>query len=158
MPGAADNGEKHKGQVGREGRGEGRAHRCHLDQRLEGGRGTSPAGTWARDDSEGTAGHRTEEEGMLPQLKATLTHISKVLKACLRNAKEASVFVFNTVYEGPLLHPYIKYSNKTGTMKYLQMVKSRDITLPTKVHVIKTMVFPVGMYGCKSWTIKKAEH
>ena len=38
------------------------------------------------------------------------------------------------------------------------ILKSRDITLPTKVHLVKTMVFPVGMYGCKSWTIKKAEH
>ena len=36
--------------------------------------------------------------------------------------------------------------------------KSRDITLPTKVHLVKTMVFPVVMYGCESWTIKKAEH
>ena len=38
------------------------------------------------------------------------------------------------------------------------MLKSRDITLSTKVHLVKTMVFPVVMYGCKSWTIKKAEH
>ena len=37
------------------------------------------------------------------------------------------------------------------------MLKSRDITLPTKVHLVKTMVFPVVMYGCESWTIKKAE-
>ena len=36
--------------------------------------------------------------------------------------------------------------------------KSRDITLPTKVHIVKDMVFPVVMYGCESWTIKKAEH
>ena len=36
--------------------------------------------------------------------------------------------------------------------------KSRDITLPTKVHLVKAMVFPVGMYGCESWTVKKAEH
>ena len=35
---------------------------------------------------------------------------------------------------------------------------SRDITLPTKVHLVKAMVFPVVMYGCESWTIKKAEH
>ena len=35
--------------------------------------------------------------------------------------------------------------------------KSRDITLPTKVHLVKTMVFPVVMYGCESWTMKKAE-
>ena len=37
------------------------------------------------------------------------------------------------------------------------ILKSRDITLPTKVHLVKAMVFPVVMYGCKSWTIKKAE-
>ena len=37
-------------------------------------------------------------------------------------------------------------------------LKSRDITLPTKVHLIKGMVFPVIMYGCENWTIKKAEH
>ena len=36
-------------------------------------------------------------------------------------------------------------------------VKSRDITLPTKVHLVKAMVFPVVMYGCESWTIRKAE-
>ena len=37
------------------------------------------------------------------------------------------------------------------------ILKRRDITLPTKIHLIKTMVFPVVMYGCESWTIKKAE-
>ena len=37
-------------------------------------------------------------------------------------------------------------------------LKSRDITLPTKVRLVKAMVFPVVMYGCESWTIKKAEH
>ena len=36
--------------------------------------------------------------------------------------------------------------------------KSRDITLPTKVHLVKAMVFPVAMYGCESWTVKKAEY
>ena len=38
------------------------------------------------------------------------------------------------------------------------ILKNRDITLPTKVHLVKSMVFPVVMYGCESWTIKKAEH
>ena len=37
------------------------------------------------------------------------------------------------------------------------ILKSRDITLPTKVHMVKVIVFPVVMYGCESWTIKKAE-
>ena len=38
------------------------------------------------------------------------------------------------------------------------ILKSRDITLPTKVHLVKAMVFPVVMYGCESWTIKNAEY
>ena len=38
------------------------------------------------------------------------------------------------------------------------MFKNRDITLPAKVHLVKAMVFPVVMYGCESWTVKKAEH
>ena len=38
------------------------------------------------------------------------------------------------------------------------VLKSRDITLPTKVHLIKAMVFPLVLYGCESWTVKKAEH
>ena len=40
----------------------------------------------------------------------------------------------------------------------ISILKSRDINLPTKVHLVKAMVFPVAMYGCESWTIKKAEH
>ena len=38
------------------------------------------------------------------------------------------------------------------------ILKSRDITLPTKIHLVKAMVFPVVMYGCERWTIKKADH
>ena len=38
------------------------------------------------------------------------------------------------------------------------ILKSRDITFPTKVHLVKSMVFPIVVYGCESWTIKKAEH
>ena len=44
------------------------------------------------------------------------------------------------------------------TTKLDSILKSRDIILPTKVHLVKAMVFPVVMYGCESWTIKKAEH
>ena len=38
------------------------------------------------------------------------------------------------------------------------ILRSKDITLPTKVHLVKAMVFPVVMYGCESWAVKKAEH
>ena len=46
-----------------------------------------------------------------------------------------------------------------GVMTNLDSIlKSKDITLPTKVRLVKAMVFPVVMYGCESWTVKKAEH
>ena len=47
---------------------------------------------------------------------------------------------------------------KKGYDQPRQHMKSRDITLPKKVHLVKALVFPVVMYGCESWTIKKAEH
>ena len=47
--------------------------------------------------------------------------------------------------------------NWTGLTNLDSMLKSRDVTLPTKVHLVKAMVFPVVTYGCKSWTVKKAE-
>ena len=46
---------------------------------------------------------------------------------------------------------------RKATTNLDSVLKSRDITLPTKVHLVKGMVFPVVMYGCESWTIKKAE-
>ena len=45
---------------------------------------------------------------------------------------------------------------RTVMTKLESIYKSRDITLPTKVHLVKAMVFPAGMYGCESWTVKKA--
>ena len=47
---------------------------------------------------------------------------------------------------------------KKVTTNLDSILKSRDITLPTNVHLVKAMVFPVVMYGCESWTVKKAEH
>ena len=47
---------------------------------------------------------------------------------------------------------------RKATTNLDSILKSRDITLPTEVHMAKAMVFPVVMYGCESWTIKKAEH
>ena len=47
---------------------------------------------------------------------------------------------------------------RKATINVVSILKSRDITLPTKAHLVNAMVFPVVMYGCDSWTIKKAEH
>ena len=52
----------------------------------------------------------------------------------------------------------IKRSLLLGRTNLDSILKSRDLTLPTKVHLVKAMVFPVLMYGCESWTIRKAEH
>ena len=53
----------------------------------------------------------------------------------------------------------IDYSYRTGSLKFkTSILKSRDTTLPTKVHLVKAVVLPVVTYGCESWTIKKAEH
>ena len=45
-----------------------------------------------------------------------------------------------------------------GKLNLDSILKSQDITLPTKVHIVKAMVFPMAMYGCESWNVKKAEH
>ena len=52
-----------------------------------------------------------------------------------------------------LSHPYM-----TTAKTVAGVLKSRDITLPTKVSIVKAMVFPVVMYGCENWTVKKVEH
>jgi len=53
----------------------------------------------------------------------------------------------------------LRTTNPRKVMTNLDSIfKSRDITLPTKVCLVKAMVFPVVMYGCESWTVKKAEH
>ena len=57
----------------------------------------------------------------------------------------------------PEIKRYLLFGRKAMTTLD-STLKSRDITLPTKFHLIKTTVFPVVMYGCESWTIKKAEH
>ena len=51
----------------------------------------------------------------------------------------------------------LRAKGKEELKSFLMKVKSRDITLPTKVHLVKAMVFPVVMYGCESWTIKRAK-
>ena len=53
---------------------------------------------------------------------------------------------------------YKSSENKDQWIWRRMMLKSRDVTLPTKVRLVKAMVFPVVMYGCESWTVKKAEH
>ena len=59
--------------------------------------------------------------------------------------------------DGDCSHEIKKMLGRKAMTNLDSILKSRDITLPTRVHLVKTMVFPVVMYGCESWTIKKAE-
>ena len=62
--------------------------------------------------------------------------------------------------DGDCSHEIIRHLllGRKAMTKLDSILKSRDITLPTKVHLVKAIVFPVVLYGCESWTIKKAEH
>ena len=51
-----------------------------------------------------------------------------------------------------------RWGNSGSSDNLDSILQSRDITLPIKVHIVKAMVFPVVLYGCESWTVKKAEH
>ena len=79
---------------------------------------------------------------------------------CLETLKELIFLGSKITADGDCSHE-IKRHLILGrkAMTHLDSIlKSRDITLPTKVHLVNGIVFPVVMYGCESWTIKKAEH
>jgi len=66
-------------------------------------------------------------------------------------------YIFRDIETFSILHILSEFS-LNANLTSSRIFKSRDITLPTKVHLVKAMVFPVVMYGCESWTVKKAEH
>ena len=59
---------------------------------------------------------------------------------------------------GGILHAGSRHLGRKVMTNLDRIFKNRDVTLPSKVHLVKAMVFPVVMYGCESWTVKKAEH
>ena len=99
-----------------------------------------------------------ESDVMLVTLTAELC---KVLKAPKGETVAAFIFLGSKITEDSYWAHKIKRCLLLGrkVMTNLDSIlKSRDITLATKVRLVKAMVFPVVMYGCESWTIKKAEH
>ena len=60
--------------------------------------------------------------------------------------------------DGDCSHEIKRLLGKKVMTNLDSILKSRDISLPTKIHLVKAMVFPVVMYGCENWTVKKAEH
>ena len=90
----------------------------------------------------------------------TVTTVRQLCKDC---ANTDRLYVFGgskITAEGDWSHEVKRclLLGRKGVTNLDNILKSRDVTLPTNVHLVKAMVFPVVMYGCDSWTIKKAEH
>ena len=67
-------------------------------------------------------------------------------------------YIFILTLKLPFLAAYSLLPGRKAMTNLYSILKSRDITLPTKILLVKAMVFPVVMYGCESWTIREAEH
>ena len=104
----------------------------------------------------------SEKVGLKLNIQKTKIMASGPLTSGQIDGETVAVFVFwgsKITADGDCSHKIkrrLLFGRKVMTNLY-SILKSRDITLPTKVHVVKAMVFPVVMYGCESWTIKKAE-
>ena len=105
----------------------------------------------------------SEKVGLKLNIQKTKIMASGPLTSWQIDGETVTVFIFGgtkITADGECSHEIkrrLLFGKKVMTNLY-SILKSRDITLPTKVHVVKAMVFPVVMYGCESWTIKKAEH
>ena len=111
---------------------------------------------------------RVKEESEKPHLKLNIQKImaSNPITSWYREGEKVEA-VTDFMFLGSKISSDGDYSRKIKTHLLLgrktmtnldSILKSRDITVPTKVHIVKAMVFPVVVYGCESWTIKKAEH
>ena len=108
----------------------------------------------------------SEKVGLKPNIQKTKILASDPITSCLIDGETLETvtdFIFlgsKITEDGNCIHE-IKRCLLLGkkTMTNLDSIlKSREVTLPTKVHLVKPMIFPVVMYGCESWTIMKAEH
>ena len=97
----------------------------------------------------------TKMENIVKQIREGL-----VLDFMILNIYSLNIYIY--IYTHTHTHTHTHFNDLSCTSVAMKLkdsiLKSRDITLPTRVHLVKAMVFPVVMYGCESWTIKKAEH
>ena len=106
------------------------------------------------------------EEGLKFNLQKTKIMASGPITSCQTDGETMEAvtdFIFlssQITADGDCSHEIKRHLlfGRTAMTNLDSILKSRDITLLTKVHLVKAMVFPVVMYGCESWTIKKAEH
>ena len=104
----------------------------------------------------------TEKVGLKPNIQKTKIMASGPITSWQMDGETVSDFIFwgsKITADGDCSHEFKRHLLlRRKVMTNLDSIlKSRDITLPTKVNLVKAMVFPVVMYGCESWTIKKAE-
>ena len=86
--------------------------------------------------------------------------LQSILNLSLCTVETVSDFILGgskITADGDCSHEIKRLLGRKAMTNLDSILKSRDITLPTKVHLVKVMIFPVVMYGCESWTIKKAE-
>ena len=105
----------------------------------------------------------SEKVGLKLNIQKTKIMASSPITSWQIDGETMADFIFlgsKITADGDLSHEikrHLLLGRKAMTNLY-SILKSRDITLPTKVHLVKAMAFPVVMYGCESWSIKKAEH
>ena len=106
---------------------------------------------------------RSEKAGLKLNIQKTLIMASGPITSWQRDGETVSDFIFlasKITADGDCSHEikrHLLLGRKVMT-NLDSLLKSRDITLPIKIYLVKTMVFPAVMYGCESWTIKKAEN
>ena len=108
----------------------------------------------------------SEKVGLKLNIQKTKIMVSGPITSCQidrETVETVSDFIFlgsKITADGDCSHEIKRHLllGRKVTTNLDSILKSRDITLSTKVHLVKAMIFPVVMYGCESWTIKKAEH
>ena len=105
----------------------------------------------------------SEKVGLKLNIQKTKIMASGPITSWEIDGETVSDFIFlgsKITEDGDCSHEIKRHSllGRRVMIKLHSILKSRDITSPTKVHLVKAMVFPVVMYGCESWTVKKAEH
>ena len=105
----------------------------------------------------------SDKVGLKLNIQKTKIMTSSPISSWQIDRETVADFIFlvsNIIAYGDCSHEIKRHLlfGRTVMINLDSILKSRDITLPTKVHLVKAMVFPLVMYGCESWSIKKAEH
>ena len=104
----------------------------------------------------------SEKVGLKLNIQKTKMTITswKIDRETMETVRDFILGGYKIAVDGEYSHENKRYLllGRKAMINLENMLKSRDITLPMKVHIVKAMVFPVVMYECESWTIKKAEH